>query len=452
MFGDPSGNKGESAESLKNKGNAAKREGNIAEAESFYRKAINADPDYMPAYYNLGNVLQLQGLYNEALGAYQAALNLAPDDYEIYVNTGVTLNAMNRFDEAIEAFSRAERLAPDALEPTVNKGVALDRSGRYEEAIDALNQAIKRDPACSIARYYRSMSYLRLERWKEGFLEHEARLELPDTVPEDLLAGKQKWDGAPLDGRTLLIYPEQGMGDMIQFLRYVPLCKAAGARVMVCCHPPLAPLLATASEIDVVAPDGVPLPEPFDAYISVMSLAHVLGRHQELPPLRLDVPVETMPVIAQAKDLKVGVCWRGNPKQSRDSERSIAGDEFWKHLAGMTGVSFFSLQIDDDNPNGLAIPLAPYIDDFYDTANLVQQLDLVVTVCTSVAHLCGTLGIPTWVLLSFSPDWRWGVAGKLTPWYPSVRLFRQPSPGNWGAPLIEIRKAIESKTGAEEQP
>lgn len=414
MSGQPFESNNESAESLKNRGNAALNRGDIAEAESFYRKAISIDPGYMPAHNNLGNTLQLQGLYNEALSAFREAAGLAPDDYEIYDNIGITLNALARFDEAIDAFNRAITLAPDAVAPKIN----------------------------------RSLAYLHLERWEEGFLGYESRLDLPDAMPEGLLAsGKPKWDGTPLDGKTLLIYHEQGMGDMIQFLRYAPLCKAAGARVMVCCHPSLTALLATSSDIDVVAPDDVPLPEPFDAYISVMSLAYTLGRHQELPPLRLDVPVEAMPMIAQARGLKVGVCWRGNPKQGRDNERSIPKDDFWKHLAGIPGVLFFNLQIDDDSPSGYATPLAPYIDDFYDTANLVQQLDLVVTVCTSVAHLCGTLGVPTWLLVSFSPDWRWGVTGKQTPWYPSVRLFRQPSPGNWSAPLIEVRNSIESARG-----
>lgn len=448
MFGKPFGNEDESAESLKSQGNAALQQGNIAEAESFYRKAISADPGYMPAHYNLGNALRLQGICNEALSAYQTAANLVQDDYEIYVNIGVTLNAMARFDEAIDAFNRAATLAPGAIEPMINKGVALGHSGRYEEAIKVWSKILEGDPSCTVARYYRSVTYLLLGRWEEGLLEHESRLDLPDTVPEDLLIGIPEWDGSPLDGKTLLIYPEQGMGDAILFLRYVPLCKRAGARVMVCCQPLLAPLLATANDIDVVSPDGMPLPEPFDVYISVMSLAYVLGMHQELPPLRLNVPVKALPQIAQAKGLKVGLCWRGNPKHGRDSERSIPRDDFLKHLAGMPGVSFFSLQTDDDSPSEFATPLTPYINDFYDTANLVQQLDLVVTVDTGLAHLCGTLGVPTWLLITFSPDWRWGVTGEMTPWYPSIRLFRQPSPGNWDVPLAEIRKSIESTPGS----
>lgn len=447
MFGKLFGANDESAEAIKNKGNAALQRGDIKEAEGFYRKSISADPAYMPAHYNLGNVLRLQGLYDEALNAYQAAVSLTPDDYEIHVNIGVTLNSLARFDEALDIFSQAAVLAPNALEPAVNKGVAFERSGRYEEAIKAWSKVLENEPSCSIARYYRSMTYLLLERWKEGLLEHESRLDLPDTVPEDLLAGKEEWDGAPLHGKTLLIYPEQGMGDVIQFLRYVPLCKAAGARVMVCCHPPLADLLSTSTDIDIVAPDGIPLPEPFDVYISVMSLAYILGRHPELPPLRLNVPVEVIPEIAQAKGLKIGVCWKGNPKHGRDSERSIPMNEFCKHLSGIPNVSFFNLQIDEDGNNEFAIPLAPYINDFYDTANMVQQLDLVVTVDTSLAHLCGTLGIPTWVLVTYSPDWRWGVTGKQTLWYPSIILYRQPAPGDWTVPLTEMRKSIEAKVG-----
>lgn len=437
MSGTLFGGNGESAESLKISGNAALDGGDVALAESFYRQAIAADPGYMPAHYNLGNALRQQGRSDEALAAYEAAARLAPDDYEIQVNIGVALTEASRLDEAISAFDRAAALAPAALEPLLNRGVALDRSRRYEEAIAEWSKVIARDPACSIARYYRSMANLRLGRWQQGFAEFEARLDQPDAVPQDLLEGKPKWDGSALAGKTLLIYPEQGMGDMLQFLRYAPLCKAAGARVMVCCQPPLASLLSTVSDVDLVTPDGVALPEPFDTYISVMSLPQVCGHHPELPPLRLDVPLLPLPEIATAKGLKVGICWQGNLLQSRDRERSVPRSEVARHFAGMDNVSFFSLQVDGESLE-FATPLAPYIMDFSDTARLARQLDLVVSIDTSVAHLCASLDLPTWVMLSYSPDWRWGVGGPATPWYPHARLFHQAAPGDWSAPLAEI--------------
>jgi Flp pilus assembly protein TadD len=437
------GGNGESAESLKNQGNLALQGGQLEQAEALYRRAIAVDAAYMPAHYNLGNVLRSTARLTDALAAYERAAQLVPDDYEIHVNRGVTLNAMSRYGEAVAAFDTAAALAPDALEPPLNKGVALDRCGRHEEAIQVWSDMLARDRSCSIARYYRSMAYLLLGQTRQGFLEHESRLDLPGYVPHDLLVGKEEWDGGALDGKTLLIYPEQGMGDMLQFLRYVSVCKQRGARTMVVCHPPLASLLETAPEIDLVVPDGTPLPEDYAAYISVLSLPYALGMHHDVPPLPLRVASEPVAQLAQARGLKVGVCWKGNRKHDRDAERSIDQSVFWRGLAGIPGVSFFSLQLDEEAGEH-AVSLAPRITDFSDTANLVQQLDLVVTVDTSVAHLCGSLGVPTWVLVTYSPDWRWGLAGETTPWYPSVKLLRQPAPGDWASVLAEVKKGLQN--------
>jgi Flp pilus assembly protein TadD len=443
MFGKWFGRRRESAEALKASGNAALQRGDVADAEAFYRDAIGADARFMPAHYNLGNVLRLQGRHAEAVDAYGAAAALAPDDYEVHVNMGVALIDLARFDEALAVLHRAAALAPKAIEPAVNLGIALDRSGRTDEAIDAWDRALGCDPDCAVARYNRSLAYLRQGRWDEGFREHESRLELPHAVPTDLLAGKPEWDGASLAGKTLLVYPEQGLGDMLQFLRYARLCKEAGARVMVCCQPPLASLLETSADVDVVVADGTPLPEDFDTYVSVMSIASRFGRRQDLPPLRLNVPVTAAPAITAAEGLKIGLCWRGNPNHARDGERSVPADEIRRQLAAIPGVTFFSLQVEGDELDDMATPLSPHIRDFRDTANLVQQLDLVVTIDTSVAHLCGTLGVRTWLLTLLSPDWRWGTAGEGTPWYPSIRMFRQRSLGDWGAPLADVRAALE---------
>jgi hypothetical protein len=436
------GKKSESAESLKNQGNVALQSGKFDEAESMYRQALAVDAGYMPAHYNLGNVFRTTGRVADALAAYDIAARIAPEDYEIHVNRGVTLNAMSRFGEAISAFDTAATLAPDALEPPLNKGVALDRFGRHEEAIKVWSDMLVRNPNCSIARYYRSMAYLLINQPKQGFLEYESRLDLPGFVPHDLLAGKEEWDGSALGGKTLLIYPEQGMGDMLHFLRYVTACKERGARTMVVCHPPLMSLLETVQDIDLVVPDGAPLPEDFDAYISVMSLPYALGIDHKAQPLQLRVPIEPFAQLTQTSALKVGVCWKGNSKHDRDLERSIDPSVFWQALGGIEGVSFFSIQLDSESDHN-AISLAPYITDFRDTANLVQQLDLVVTVDTSVAHLCGSLGVPTWVLVTYSPDWRWGIGSDTTSLYPSIKLFRQRAPGNWSDVLADVKKSLQ---------
>lgn len=435
------GGKSESAEALKNQGNLALQRGQLGEAEALYRRAIGVDAAYMPAHYNLGNVLRTTARLAEALAAYDCAAQLVPDDYEIHVNRGVTLNAMSRHAEAVAAFEHAAALAPDALEPPLNKGIALGRCGRHEDAVRVWSDMLARDPSCTLARYYRSMTYLLLGHFKQGFLEYESRLDLPNYVPHDLLIGKEEWDGSALDGKTLLIYPEQGLGDMLQYTRYVGECKARGARTMVVCHPPLAGVLETVADIDLVVPVGVPLPERFDVYISALSLPYALAMDQIPPPLQLRVPVRPLAQLTQAGGLKVGVCWKGNPNHDRDAERSIDGAAFWRGLAGIEGVSFFSLQLSGET--GASAPsLAPHIHDFGDTASLVQQLDLVVTVDTSLAHLCGSLGVPTWVLVTHMPDWRWGLAGEASAWYPSVKLFRQAAPGNWADVLADVKKRL----------
>lgn len=443
MFSKLFGGESESAESLKNQGNLALQGGKFEQAEALYRRAIGVDAAYMPAHYNLGNVLRTTARLADALAAYECAAQLVPDDYEIHVNRGVTLNAMSRYDEAITAFDTAAALAPNAIEPPLNKGIALGRCGRHEDAIRVWSDMLARNPACTRARYYRSMTYLLLGQFKRGFLEYESRLDLPEYVPHELLVGKEEWDGAALDGKTLLIYPEQGLGDLLQYLRYVGECKARGARTMVVCHPPLASVLETVPDIDLVVPVGVPLPEQFDVYISALSLPYALEMEHIAPPLQLRVPVRPLAQLAQAGGLKVGLCWKGNPGHDRDAERSIEPAAFWRGLAGIAGVSFFSLQLDGET-DASAPSLAPHIHDFGDTASLVQQLDLVVTVDTSLAHLSGSLGVPTWVLVTHLPDWRWGLAGETSAWYPSVKLFRQPAPGNWAAVLGEVKKSLQN--------
>jgi tetratricopeptide (TPR) repeat protein len=399
------------AEAIKNHGNQAFAAGDLASAEALYREAIGVAPDYMPAHNNLGNALTMQGHYADALAAYERAAQLAPGDHEIHDNIGMTLSSLTRFDEAIRAFDRALALTPNAVSARVN----------------------------------RAFAYLHLERWTEGFADYEYRLALPEceTPPGLRASGAPHWDGRRLDGRTLLVYHEQGMGDMIQFLRYATLCRASGARVMAACTQPLARLLEACEDVQWIAVDGAPLPVPFDAYVSVMSLPALFGRRPDLPPLKINVAPGRHPAILGAPGLKVGVCWRGNPKQGRNNIRSVPTLDFWSRLGGTSGVSFFNLQVDEDRSLEGAVALAPDITDYHDTAALVGQLDVVVTVCTSIAHLAGSLGVPTMLILAFSPDWRWGSKGDRTPWYPSIRIHRQPSPGDWESPLREVRSELE---------
>jgi tetratricopeptide (TPR) repeat protein len=433
----------ETALSLKNQGNNASQRGDLAAAETFYKKAIALDANYMPAHYNLGNVFHKTKRYSEALTAFEAAAKIAPDDYEIQVNMGVTLNAMAAYSKAIAAFQRGAVFEPNALEPLINIGISYYRNGQYQQAADAWAKVLERDPSCSIARYYHSLVFLLMGKWEDGFLDHESRLDLANATPIETYLGDSEWSGEPLQDKTLLIYHEQGFGDVIQFLRYTSVCKAAGARVIVHCHEELASLLKTSEDIDLVVAEGSTLTESYDYYISVMSLPYALGRHPELSPLHLDVASKLVPEITNATGLKVGICWQGGAKHDRDAERSIPLETISDALSELTDTTFFSLQDKDLDAGSFATSLHVHINNFADTAALAQQMDVVVTVDTAVAHLCGSLGIPTYLLITYAPDWRWGIKGDTTPWYPSMKLFRQPALGDWQSALAKVRQSLE---------
>lgn len=433
------------AEAFKAEGNAEMHKGRFDKAETCYRQSIEADPGYMPAHYNLGNALTQQRRFAEALTAYHGAAELAPDDYEILTNLGVTHKKLGELNEAKRMFDHAAKLAPQALEPQVNAAVVDLLLGNFEAARAGFDAALASAPESAEIHYNRALLLMLLGEWEEGLREHRYRFLLnPASIP-DYAKNFPHWDGKePLAGKTVLVWPEQGFGDQIQCLRYARLLRQQGAtQIFVYAHPSLAALLATSNELDLIAFDGGPLPHRPDLMVSDMSLLDIFGPRPNLPPLKLDVYAEATPEIATAHGLKVGVCWQGSPTHERDAERSIPHTLFWEQLSGTSGITFFSLQVDSTQACP-AIPLAPLIDEFFDTAVLAQQLDLIVTVDTSLAHLGGTLGIPTWVLVTYSPDWRWGVSGEATPLYESVRIYRQPTPGDWTTLLSHIRLQLET--------
>ena len=444
LFGSPSADRPK-AEALKAEGNTEMKKGHFAKAETCYRKAIDADPEYMPAHYNLGNALSRQRRFTEACDAYHRATELAPDDYDIFTNLGVTYKKLGALKEAQRQFARAAAIAPQALEPQVNTAVVNLLLGNYDAARIGFDSTLASAPESAEIHYNRAMLLMLLGEWEEGLREHHWRFQLsPDSIPEYATTCPQ-WDGKEsLSGKTILVWPEQGFGDQIQCLRYARLLRQQGAaQIFVYAHPSLFALLATSRDLDLIALDGGPLPQRPDFMISDLSLLDLFGPQLGMAPLALDVYEEITPEIANAPGLKVGVCWQGSPTHERDAERSIPHDLFWRHLGNTRGVSFFSFQIDSEAPCP-ATPLAPLIDEFFDTAVLAKQLDLIVTIDTSLAHLGGTLGVPTWILVTHSPDWRWGVSGDTTPLYGSVRIHRQPAAGDWPAVLTQVRLELET--------
>lgn len=366
---------------------------------------------------------------------------------------GVALAREGRSNEAVAAYSQATKLRPDFAQAHTNNGRALTDLGRIDESIAAHRRAVAHWPDDSIAHFGLADALLMAGEYTEGLTEYEWRWKGTAPVFKRKFA-EPRWSGEYLNGRTLLIHAEQGFGDAIQFVRFAPELARFNGRVLLEAPRALVPLLHSAPGFeDVVAADD-PLPN-FDAQIPLMSLPHVLGTRLDTIPTRTPYlqsdPVRTSvwrERLSPYGGLKVGVVWAGNPEHTHDHWRSIQASKLLPHLT-MPGVQLFGLQVGmragdrevvDATPG--MIDLSPQLSDFANSAAAVDALDLVISVDTSVAHLAGAIGVPVWTLIPFSLDWRWMLGREDSPWYPTMRLFRQSRPGDWTTVLERVGTAI----------
>jgi hypothetical protein len=371
------------------------------------------------------------------------ALALDPANAEVLSNRGAALRQLGRFEEALADYDRALALAPAAAEAHNNRGVALAALARYAEALAAYDRALQLDPGFDRARFNRALARLTLGDLRGGFADHEARWTGADNQFGRPTFAQPRWTGAePLAGRTILLHAEQGLGDAIQFARYVPQVAARGARVVLQVHRPLAPLLSQLPVAQVVAFEE-PLPA-FDLHCALMSLPLAFGTTLETIPAA--VPYLRAPAthlerwrgrLGERRVPRVGLAWSGNPAQANDRNRSMP-------LAALAplrecGCELVSLQKDvraGDRAALAAMGLAdfsPELRDFADTAALARLMDLVVSVDSSVAHLAGAMARPLVVMLCHNADWRWLTERCASPWYPTAKLLRQPAAGDWNA-------------------
>lgn len=425
--------------------------GKLAEAETIYRRVLSVAPDNIVAMQYLG-VLSLQK--GDALTAetmVRRAIASADDVPEFHSNLGLCLRAQGRLEEAVACYRRAISLRPDYAGAYSNLGLDLQALGRPEHAMAAFEDAIAADSELAEAHWNLGLVRLLLGRYRQAWAEYEWRLRCQAFERDRLvLPGATPWQGEPLAGRTLLIRQEQGAGDTIQFMRFIPPLVGAAGRVIVEIAPFLQ-ALARASLPGAVVVDRDGWKEPIDFYVNLMSL-----------PLQRALAIEQLPFatryvkaepesasrwrdrLAGYRELRVGIAWAGNPAHANDHNRSCPA-EFLEPLLGVGGCSWFSLQKGRPLPGawrGRVADLSEELQDFSDTAAAMQALDLVVAVDTSVAHLAGALGVPVWVMLPFAPDWRWLVDRADSPWYPSARLFRQPAPGDWGSVAASVVSAL----------
>jgi len=406
-----------------------------------------------PIYHsNLGLALHAAGRVEEALSHFRQAIKLSPSYSDAHNNLGVALREEGRLDEAIAAYRQALKLSPDDVSRLDNLAVALREAGQLDEAQTLWDRAMQLRPDDPELHFNRSLAFLLAGDYGRGWAEYEWRWQSKHSIGLRRHGEIPRWRGEDLAGRTLLLHGEQGYGDALQFIRYAPLVKARGATVVLECERPLMRLLSGAQGVDQVIALGEPLPK-VDFVSPLMSLPGVMGSTLEtIPSARgyLTVPATAAMRWAQpwsdAPALRIGLAWQGNPRHLRDQFRSIPLAKF-ASVARVPGVRLYSLQKGPGREQlataGFPIEdLSEQITDFADSAAVVAKLDLVIS-CDSVpAHLAGALGRPAWVVLPFSPDWRWLLGRSDSPWYESLRLFRQRKLGDWTGVLAEVEAAV----------
>jgi len=391
--------------------------------------------------------------YEEAIVLYRHALLTSPHMGEVYNNLGNSLMALGRFVEAADCFSKAVVLIPGSPVPLAAQATALQAIGKVAEAEQACRRALEIDPEFAAAHWNLSLNLLLQGRYEEGWKEYEWRWQKPDFTSPVRHADIPLWDGSALHGRSILLHAEQGFGDAIQFARYVPLVAQMGGYVVLECHPQLVPLFKEVEGVQVVVPFGL-TPQPFSYQAPLLSLPRIVGT--TLKSIPSQSPYVSVPatyrnkwaglIPVRAARFLVGLVWGG--KSYPDPLRSCRLGEF-APLAAMNDIVFYSIQLGPGSeqtaapPSGMTlIDQTDQIADFADTAALIERLDLVISIDTAVAHLAGALGKPTLIMLPFAPDWRWLLDRNDSPWYQSVKIYRQKQPGDWSDAIIQIGKEV----------
>ena len=455
-------------DTLTNQGTALYALGRNEDALRSYDAALRLRPVLAIAWYNRGNLLRETGRLTESLASLDRALAIQPDFALARNNRGVTLQLLNRHAEALEAHDRAAAALPRDPDILNGLGTALFLLNRHQEALEAFDRALAEKPDLALAHVNRAYCNLALGRYADAWQDHEARWELSafQSVRHDL--AHPLWQGGPdLDGKTILLWAEQGFGDVLQFCRYVPMV-ARRAQVVLLVPPPLLRLMTSLPGGGQLVVPGQ-TPPPFDLQSPLMSLPLAFGT--DLATIPHDVPyLSATPAdiavwrqrLAPLTGLRVGIVWAGNPRsfdlthQAVDRRRSCGLAQF-APLARVGGIDFVSLQKEVDPPASRTPPpgmvlhdWTDQIHDFADTAALIETLDLVISVDTSVVHLAGALGKPVWVLSRFDACWRWLIDREDSPWYPTARVFRQSRPGDWAG--VMARVAAELRTLTERAP
>jgi tetratricopeptide (TPR) repeat protein len=428
--------------------------GYFIEAEAAYRQSIALADHVAQSHFNHAVALSRLVRTPEAIAAYRKAIALDPRHVAAHLNLGNVLLDQDQFSDAIDLYQTAIALDPEFAKAYSSLAEALREEGRLDEALGASRKAVALASCDDIQRLNHALALLMEGDHEAGWPAYEVRRKAGVVAPHERRFAVPEWRGETLRGRTLLLHAEQGLGDTLQFARFVERLIEPGVSIVIECQKPLTGLLRSLGPIRVVT-QGEPLP-PFDFHLPLMSLPNVLRTRLDTIPAAVPYLAADPTKIARWKarigpttDLAVGVVWSGNPGHKSDRRRSIAAAAVLPDLV-MPGVRLFSLQKDPRDQDITTLEamaadvtdLAPSLNDFSDTAAALEALDLVIAVDTSTAHLAGALGRPVWLMLPFALDWRWLRDREDSPWYPTMRLFRQSTPRVWTDVIGRIRTEL----------
>jgi tetratricopeptide (TPR) repeat protein len=421
-------------------------------AIDYFQKAIDIKPESQKSLYNLGNALKNDQQFEKAIHVYHKAITIQPNFPECLNNLADIYIYQERYDDAMKLVDHALDNKSTYPELYFNKGVILSRLGEYEKAITYLRKAIVMRPRFVDAHYSLCFCLLILGQFTEGFEKHEWRIA---KSPAQHQYGLKRWRGESFEGQTLLVYCEQGYGDCIHFVRYLPLIKPRGGEIVLGCSPELYPLFVSLKGVDKVIMEGDNFPN-CDFQVSLLSLPFLCSTTLSTIPNEIPYIISLKnshqhidPIISLYNDFfRVGIVWAGSPTHKNDKERSIPFQMF-QQLADINNIRIFSFQkkgFSQECQQMNWIDLGVYFDDFSDTAYAAKQMNLIITVDTSVAHLSGAMGLPTWVLIPPVPDWRWLLNRDDNPWYPTIRLFRKKRHEDWKSVFDRVVDALSKIT------
>lgn len=442
-----------------NLGEMCRQAGRLDEAVAAGKRALELQPNLPPTLNNLGIAYFDREEFTTAERYYRRALALDPKFAEAHNNLANVLRQQHKFEEAIPEYTRAMELKPGYADAAANLASVLHISGQFQEAMSSARWALSLNPNQPHAHTDLGILHLLHADFDQGWSEYEWRLLMPES--RHVAPPGPAWDGSNPAGRRILVYGEQGFGDALQFCRYLPMLRNLGATVLLRLSAPVAGVIGDSMPgIEVSADPGLPA---YDCHCALLSLPHRFQTRLNTIPnpvgylrARPETAAKWADRLGAGPALRVGVVWTGNPKHINNRYRSVSAESLLPLLA-IEGIKVFSLQVGARHheltrcSGGAVADISAELTDYAETAGVIANLDLVISICTSVAHLAGGMGKPLWMLLNAVPDWRWMLEREDNPWYPTARLFRQRKAGDWTDVIervaAELRAVVSGDRG-----